>query len=563
MVGEVLYRRWRPRRFGDVSGQEIVVTTLRQAVAQGRVAHAYLFCGPRGTGKTSTARILAKAVNCLAPQGGEPDGTCAMCVAIDEGRALDLVEIDAASNRGVEDARSLRERVFGSGPAEARSKVYIVDEVHMLTDPAFNTLLKTLEEPAPWAIFILCTTEADKVLATVVSRCQRFDFRRITTADTVARLETICKAEGYTAEPEALVAVARASSGSLRDALNLVEQLASAYGRAVTTAGVQEMLGLRGSEHALPLVRHVLKRDVAQALALLNTAGNAGVDMRVLHREALAHLRAVLLIRSGVGDSVELPKDAVEELRALAPQTTMELVLRAIRAFAQANVKSAEGIPSLPLELAVVEVCADQAPATPTEAPRQAAPSRPPAPAASRPPGTATAPYPPRGAPTARPPVAGAQGWPAPARPPVSSPAASATGMRPAASAQPAAPSPRSAPPSPQWEALLKALRLTKGKSINVGSMVNSCSEHRVEGNELVLVFQSASNMERLQAELEQPEMCAVVQKAVCEAFGGDYELKLVANGNGAAQGKPSGYLVRAAIGMGSRIIEEAKEGLP
>lgn len=563
MPGEVLYRRWRPRRFQDVAGQETVITTLRHAVAQSRVAHAYLFCGPRGTGKTSTARILAKAVNCLTPHNGEPDGSCARCTAIDEGRALDLIEIDAASNRGVDDARSLRERVFGSGPAEARFKVYIIDEAHMLTTDASNTLLKTLEEPAPWAIFILCTTEAQKLLATIISRCQRFDFRRITAGDTVLRLEAICRGEGYQTEPEALLSIARASGGSLRDACNLLEQLASASGGTVTRAAADEMLGLRGGEHALPLVKHVLTRDVAAALALLNTDSESGVDLRVLHREVMASLRGVLLLRSGAGEALEMSRESIDELRAIAPQTTTEQVLKAIRAFARANLKAAEAIPTLPLELAVVEACTAPEPAAAPDMARPA-PSRPPVSAApARTTGAGSA------APARPSNIRPGPGEPAPVRTYLP-PRASASGSPPRAEAPSALPrsvpspqptlAPRAAPPSPQWEAVKRSLRQTRGKNFNIGSLLLDCTEQRTEGNTLVLVFRSPSNMERLQKEMEQPDIGAAVQKAVRDAFPGDYQLKMVANGNRGAQGKPSGYLVRTALGMGSRIIGEAKE---
>ena len=196
MAEQVLYRKWRPQRFAEVVGQESVIQTLRQAVSQNRVAHAYLFCGPRGTGKTTAARILAKALNCEhlgpgveGPNEGDPDNTCPFCVEVSQGRALDIVEMDAASHRGIDDVRHLTERVFGAGPALGRAKVYIIDEAHQLTEPASNALLKTLEEPAPWAYFVLCTTEPHKLIATIVSRCQRFDFRRIAPKDLQAHLQ--------------------------------------------------------------------------------------------------------------------------------------------------------------------------------------------------------------------------------------------------------------------------------------------------------------------------------------------------------------------------------------
>ena len=228
-MSEVYYRKWRPRTLAEVVGQGPVTKTIRQAVAQGRVAHAYLFCGPRGTGKTSTARILAKAVNCLAPREGEPDNECAICQAINEGRALDLIEIDAASNRGIDDIRELSDKIRFS-PGEARYKVYIIDEVHMLTEAAFNALLKTLEEPPAHAIFVLATTESHKVPPTVISRCQRFDFRRIPLEVMVEKLRELCRGEGIEAQGEALALIARTARGSLRDAENLLEQAAVSYG---------------------------------------------------------------------------------------------------------------------------------------------------------------------------------------------------------------------------------------------------------------------------------------------------------------------------------------------
>jgi DNA polymerase-3 subunit gamma/tau len=242
MASQVYYRKWRPRTLGEVVGQEQVTRTLLNALKTGRISHAYLFCGPRGTGKTSMGRALAKAVNCLTTGGkGEPCNTCEMCQAINEGRALDFIEIDAASNTGVDDVRALRERVATS-PAQARFKVYLIDEFHMLSTAASNALLKTLEEPPPHVIFILATTEVHKILPTIMSRCQRFDFRRLAMADVVKKLSSICETEKITVEPEALKLIARSAAGSLRDAENLLEQLNTYYGADISFRQVQEVL---------------------------------------------------------------------------------------------------------------------------------------------------------------------------------------------------------------------------------------------------------------------------------------------------------------------------------
>ncbi|MFQ5872615.1 MAG: DNA polymerase III subunit gamma/tau, partial [Dehalococcoidia bacterium] len=355
MPTEVLYRKWRPQTLAELVGQEHVTQTLANALSQGRVAHAYLFCGPRGTGKTSTGRILAKAVNCLKNGQGEPCNDCRMCAAVTDGSALDLIEIDAASNRGIDEIRELRERA-NYLPTEARSKVYIIDEVHMLTDAAFNALLKTLEEPPAHVIFVLATTEAHKLPPTIVSRCQRFDFRRISREAVERRLQMICREEGVKADPWVLNFVARASDGSLRDAENLLEQLIVSYGNNLEPNHVKELLGISADMPIRDFVTHLLQGDVSQGLRVLHRARDQGVDLRQFQRELLEYLRTLMMIKAGAEDVLDLPAEEIADVTKLAPELSLEEIARALHLFGRIDSRS-DGHLSLPLETALVEFC--------------------------------------------------------------------------------------------------------------------------------------------------------------------------------------------------------------
>jgi len=372
----VWYRKWRPQTFRDVAGQDHVTRTLRNAVATGRIAHAYLLCGPRGTGKTTTARLLAKAVNCANPVDGEPCDRCDSCVAVREGRALDLVEMDAASNRGIDDIRELRDRV-GYAATGGRYKVYLIDEVHELTQQAFDALLKTLEEPPAHVIFLLATTDAHRVPATIVSRCQRFDLTRARLADTVAVLRHIATAEGVDIDDEALTVVARAATGSFRDATGLLEQLVASHGRAITAEQARAGLGLTGDARAADLARLAIQGDLAGGLALIAAVRDDGVDPRQFTREVVARLRSVLLIRAGVEDAAEPDSDAAS-LHDLASSADIQGITRALKSFGSADFR-ADPQASLPLELALVEVALRPAPAeaaAPAPGPALSTPAR-------------------------------------------------------------------------------------------------------------------------------------------------------------------------------------------
>lgn len=361
----VLYRKWRSQSFTELVGQEHVSRTLLNALASGRLAHAYLFCGPRGTGKTSTARILAKAINCLEGRGqGEPCNSCAMCVAITEGRCLDLIEIDAASNRGIDEIRNLRDKI-NFVPNEARYKVYIIDEVHMLTTQAFNALLKTLEEPPGHTVFVLATTEAHQVPATIVSRCQRFDFRRIPLAQMVERLAHICREEGITADPEAMELLARRATGSLRDAENMLDQVVASHGAEIGFEQVRELLGLTSDQRVRELARLVIGKDAPGGLAAINAVADEGADVRQFTRQLVEHLRQLLLLRMGA-PAADLSPEGQQEMAAMIKGVEAHDLVSAIKLFSQADVR--QDVPStLPLEMALVEYC------LPRENPSQAA----------------------------------------------------------------------------------------------------------------------------------------------------------------------------------------------
>jgi DNA polymerase-3 subunit gamma/tau len=365
MAAQALYRKWRSRSFEEVIGQDHVTRTLQNALATDRVAHAYLFTGPRGTGKTTTARLLAKAVNCVGEGNTKPCGMCTICRAVDEGRLLDMIEIDAASNRGIDEIRDLREKV-GFRPGEARVKFYIIDEVHMLTDPAFNALLKTLEEPPSHVIFVLATTEPHKIPATIVSRCQRFDFRRIPLSEITRWLAHIAEEEELKVEPAALEYIARQGGGSMRDAISLLDQLTVYGSDAITLAQVQTVLGAVASQAVIELADSLIDGDLARGLDMIDRVIGHGAEPRQFTREFVEYLRGLLLLKMGDGASLlrsSVPDETLSRMQEQATRLSPRTLLRATRLFNAAALEMKVGfLPQLPLELAFVEAVMDESP---------------------------------------------------------------------------------------------------------------------------------------------------------------------------------------------------------
>ena len=575
MSGEVLYRKWRPPRFADIVGQGPVTQTLSQAIATDRTSHAYLLCGPRGTGKTSTARVLAKALNCtMRPPGvGDPCGACPSCLAIEVGNFVDLIEIDAASHGKLDEMRELTEKARFS-PTQGKYKVYIIDEAHGLTSHAFDAFLKTLEEPPPQSVFVLATTEPHGLPATIVSRCQRFDFRRIASSDVVDRLVAIASAESVNVSPEVLRTIARSAGGSLRDATNLLDQLITAFGANVSIEQVRELLGIGGEDRAVALVKHLLTGNTTAALELINTVAAEGQDLRPLHRMTVDFLRAALLMKSGVNDALELPKEAAAEISFATANASIDFLLRALRMFGQITLKYDQPSP-LPLELATVELGLDPAPTPVAAAPvAQATPSQQ-APTLqaqrSRPASTTNV------SPQPQP-----QQAPAPqVQPSQPAPTTNVSPQpQPQQASAPQAPPPRAAEPAPaidpsmpaaerlvaQWPSILRALSRVPRRRFDVAALLRSSVKREIDGSELVVQFTHTSNSERLQDELDDARCRNEVEKILSGALGEGFTLRIEAGDERKTSNLNAdqpGHLVRAAMSLGGQVIQKGAPAPP
>lgn len=356
---QALYRKWRPKTFDDVLGQEHITNTLKNQIISERVAHAYLFCGTRGTGKTSTAKIFSRAVNCTNKQHGNPCNICETCKGISDGSIMDVIEIDAASNNGVDNVREIREEV-AYAPSHCKYKVYIIDEVHMLSSGAFNALLKTLEEPPAHVIFILATTEAHKIPATILSRCQRFDFKRITIEDIVERLEQVVTKDHIQIDLKSLRLIARAAEGSMRDALSILDQCISFNREIINYEDVASILGIVDDTVLFELADSIVEKNSDKAVKVIDSLIRDGRDIVYFIDNLIEHFRNLLLSKvvEDASAVLDMSEDSIERLKAQSVDFTQEKIINCIKVLtdAYANAKWAAN-PRLILEVAVIRLC--------------------------------------------------------------------------------------------------------------------------------------------------------------------------------------------------------------
>ena len=554
MASRSYYRKWRSQTFAEIVGQEHVTRTLLNALSLGRLSHAYLFCGPRGIGKTSTARVLAKAVNCQNNGKGEPCNQCDICQAISENRCLDVIELDAASNRGIDEIRDLREKVNLS-PSQARYKFYILDEAHMLTTEACNALLKTLEEPPGHVIFILATTEAQRLPPTILSRCQRFDFRRPPLAVVVDRLRYIAEREGLEVEPGALEMIGRAATGSVRDAVSLLDQLVAYSGPRFGQAEVRAALGVGESATVRELARLALERSLPEGLRLINQMVAEGADLRQFCREVVEYLRQVMLLQVS-GDQqglIDATAEELSELRQLAQTVPVERTVRAVKLFQGAETAlRTTAHPQLPLELALVETVAEGASAAAQATAAQEKPRRASAPPERlRPLGTIAEKASPSPPPRAEP-VAAVQ--------PAAEIADEASSATPPAPATASAGTPAGSLEQ-DWKRVVEAVGAVNRR---VQALLKPSRAISLEGDVLVVGF----NYSFHQTAVEDAKTRAVVEKVASEVFGRKCSLRCTLCGQTQRE-QPSAPtedpLVQAAVSQGARIkkVDVKSEGEP
>jgi DNA polymerase-3 subunit gamma/tau len=536
---QALYRKWRPHLWEEVVGQDPIVQTLRNSIRLGKLRHAYLFSGPRGTGKTTTARLLAKAFNCLSEDASNrPCDKCSHCLAVNENAYIDLIEIDAASNTSVEDVRKMREKV-GLSPSQGKFKVYIIDEVHMLSTAAFNALLKTLEEPPVHSVFILATTEIHKIPATVLSRCQRFEFRRIPVNHIVVQLEKIVQNENLQVSNDALVLIARQATGSLRDAISLLDQLTSS-GEAVDLQSTQELLGTSTILSVIGLAAAVIDKNAMNGLETLHTALDGGTDPRQLARQMVDHFRNLLLFALGNPNQVDASPDQKQVMQSQCNRSDARSLVEYIRLFNTAASDSRNSWqPSLSLEMALAQAIAYSPEAALVEI-------KPPLPTTRKdspvPSSVKTTPAPP----LSKPVTTAVHG---------SKPKQESSHQEIPSQSNQVSNSGETEEVLRQWDKIRAAVKRLRPQT---EALLNSCKVHRIQDGRLILGFDG----DLLRSKMEAEDNIAPTRQAIVEVTGVEIEITCtVVNPKAAAlpqdlDAEPDG-IVSAAVNAGGKIIHK------
>ena len=543
---EVLYRKWRPSTLNDLVGQDHISQTLKHSVNSSRFAHAYLFCGPRGTGKTSTARILAKAINCPTPNDGDPCDDCQMCNDISIGRAIDLIEIDAASNRRIADIRDLTEKIHYT-PGEAKYKVYIIDEVHMLTQEAFNALLKTLEEPPKHAVLILATTDVQKLPLTIISRCQRFDFRRIANEQIANKLSQLSDSENVKIDYEALKIIANYSTGSLRDAENILEQAIVSFVDNISVENIKEMLKIGGDDLTQKLLELIVKKDLTGSIQELNQMIADGVDINQIHSSLLDSVRYLMLIKSDALNQNQISEELKNSLNNLKEEIGLSELLFISKTLSKIDFQGFQ-IQNLALEMALIEISLgqpDQSEIVQNQKSNHIAHSR----------NQITQNFqsnqvPIKNTPTTAVPKNTTQK------------ATDISQKNPTQSTVKR--EGESGKLDSEWNNLLRELRLT-GKRFKFGALLRGAKTKEIVDETLVLTYSHSSNVDRFNSELEDPvvksEMLNIIHKTLNKEYA--VEVRLDGQSSNEKTSKKSGSnsnLVKSAQAMGALIVEEREK---
>ena len=546
-----MYRKWRPKSFDEISGQDHISTTLKQAIIQQRISHSYLFCGPRGTGKTTTARVLSKAINCLATEGGNPCNKCTMCSSSNEGKFLDIIELDAASNRGIDEIRSIKEKI-NFLPSEGTKKVYIIDEAHMLTDQASNAFLKTLEEPPSHVTFILCTTEPQKILPTILSRCQRYDFRKISHPLIVQRLNSIIESEGIVAENASLEVIAQSCDGSLRDAETILEQMIVSTNGNLKRQDVENFIGISNPSRWVDLVSLILNQDTAGSIRLVNESLSLGIEAVAIHKNVMNLLRSIMLYQLDTSLLQASIYNLESDIQPIANKYDSTKIIQCLGMWNAVNFKTIQS-DILLLELLIVKLTVNLIAESGSNTIKTKEPI---VPNIVLPKESPKIPEP------IKPTITQDSATPNPTN---SSTESNVSESKTKITNQ--TNSPVESGILNTWNEVIRSLGRQKGEKFNLGALLRDCEKTSLEiiDGKMTLYFKNRANFERMEEEMSSPISYNKVSDIFKKHFNQDLEISLdMVASNGSQNGSPNALqnspLVRVAMGMGAHVLQEKSD---